>query len=232
MKRRHLPLLAAVLGVTLAGCGDGIATDSKDASLFDDIKPSSPTVTASQLLPLKIGNRWQMIASIDGSTAFAEDYLVARKVTLDGAEGIEVEGRRNQKLWRHEVYQQTDAGLTLLAFGDHDKPLMRLTPPLPITGPNIVEGDALTWSGTIRIGEKLIPSRGFSRVSRTEILETRAGRYNTYRVDTILTIQAPGAAPTHFPSMRWMSPNIGYVRRAYVDNNKPAMANLDKMELR
>ena len=71
---------------------------------------------------------------------------------------------------------------------------------------------------------------GFSRVSNREDLSTTAGRFVTYRIDTVLSILNAGK-PTHFPTIRWLAPGIGFVKRGYADEGNPALAELKRFSV-
>lgn len=227
MMRRAL--LLALLA--LAGCGSDIPETGKDAAILADPATPAQPVPHAQLLPLKPGNRWFMTTRSE-DTAVAEVYVVGSTLSIRGVSGIVVDALRNNKPWRREVYRQSPEGLLLLAFGDAGKPLMPLTPPMPLTRATVVEGDTVAWTGTIRIDNRDVPSRGFSRVSlRENIQSTRAGINDAFRIDTIVTLQSATGTPTHFPTIRWLCPGIGFVRRAFVDTGKAAQGELDKVEL-
>lgn len=197
--------------------------------MLADPSPAEPS-SASLLLPLTPGNRWTLTTAIE--PILTEEYVVGQKMDIAGAPGVVVDCLRSGKPWRREVYQQSRNGLALLAFGDSGKPLMTLSPPLYLTRASVAEGDTLSWTGTVRVNGRAVGAKGFSRVSLKETSQTlRVGINSSYRIDTIVTLQIPDAPATHFPTIRWLSPHIGFVRRAYVDNGQAVQSELSKMEL-
>ncbi|MES2465029.1 MAG: hypothetical protein V4671_31070 [Armatimonadota bacterium] len=176
------------------------------------------------LLPLTVGSRWEMRQI--GIPPQKAAIIEARVVKRDG-NGSLMEIRKNGQLWRRETYRDTASGLFLTAMGEDDKPLMQLSPPVPITLYPAVEGNGEAWNGTFRYAETIYPANGYSRISALEAVSGPTGRKFAYRTDTLVAINQNGSI-VKFPTLRWLTPGIGFVRRSFVEQGRPMYAELRK----
>lgn len=225
---RLLPLL---LGLA-AGCDGPDKARSEDAALLDDPPTQSDIVVDGALLPLTKGNRWVMATETDHPGP-SETIVVGDRVRVGAHEGTEVTTLRAGKPWRREVYRSDATGLYLLGIADERAPLMALTPPLPIASLPLTPGKYATWRGTLMIRGKAVPADAFSRVTGLESVQTaRQGRFQAWKIDTVLMVRPAGQAPIPFPNVRWLSPSVGFVQRAYADRGVACRSQLTHMDLR
>jgi hypothetical protein len=223
LKRQGYATTVPYGGTTAAGTG------SPDSRRY--LKPLPAMVEIRQpLLPLKPGNRWDMKAVCAGEVA-NDTYIVTRPLTVDGVSGLEVEQRRSGKRWRREIYRATKDTLYLVAMQDETSELMRYHDPIPVVRYPAHVGDGLTWKGEFLMGKEKMPARAFSRISGQDTLKTAAGKFIAYRVDTIIVVQR-GGSEAKFPTVRWLAPGIGMVRRGYADKGRPAFAELTQFTLK
>jgi hypothetical protein len=149
------------------------------------------------------------------------------QVTKRDSEGSVVEFRKNGQLWRREVYRDTPSGLFLTAMAEDDKPMMRLSPPVPIILYPLKEGNEKAWIGSFRYGEVSFPANGYSRISALEKVAGPTGKNLAYRTDTLISINQDGNI-IKFPTLRWLAPGTGFVRRSFVEQGRPIYVQLRK----
>lgn len=219
--------LVALSVAPLLGCAPKISTGGEDSDFLKDYTPPTSTVTSTQVFPLAPGNYWEMDAVSDGDH-HRHKILVAGPKQVGSATGMYVQYLRDGALWRQEVYRNNEQGLYLLAYGEKKPELLVLDPPLPILKPRLDEGSELTWKGSVVFQNKRYPATAFSRISSPETLTTRKGRFQAYRLDSVITLERPGEKSLHFPSVRWLSKDIGLVSRQYADGGKPAAEVLEQ----
>ena len=226
-QRMVLIVLIASLGLA-SGCEPPVIDGGKDmAYLTDQEEPND--AQGEPLLPLTPGNTWTMDAL--SAKKRAEDRLRAiGPIALGPEKGTLVEIQRDGRVWRREAYRVEKDEAYLLGFGEAQQPLLALNPPLRLFRVPAKVGEYVSWNGTITVKNSRYRAVGFSRVSNREDLSTTAGRFVTYRIDTVLSILNAGK-PTHFPTIRWLAPGIGFVKRGYADEGNPALAELKRFSV-
>lgn len=208
-----------------------IGESGKDMEYLTTAGPASESLEASvALLPLKQGNTWTFNVQSEAKP-FAEQVVVTGPVTVLGRAGMHCNILRGGRIWRKEIYRETSQGADLLAFGDASSNRIELNPPMPLLRYPLKEGAEVRWEGILSIRGKRLQATGYSRVSARENVVVPAGRFVSYRIDTVLTIPS-GAKATHFPSIRWLASGIGFVKRGYADTGKPAVAELARFSVK
>jgi hypothetical protein len=149
-----------------------------------------------------------------------------RIMKSDGS-GSFMEIRKNGRLWRREVYLDTADGLFLTAMGEDDKPMMRLSPPVPVVLYPAAEGGEKAWNGTFQYKGLSYPANSYSRISALEPVAIFGGKKLAFRTDTVIEINQDGNI-IKFPMLRWLTPGIGFVQRSFVDQGQPFYARLQK----
>lgn len=221
------PVLALAALPLLAGCAPQLVAGGEDSSYLKDLTTAPSDVTSAKLFPLAVGNYWDMNAMSE--TKRYRHKVVADSVkSIGGRNGIHLNYLRDGALWRQEVYQNNGDGLYLLAYGEKKPELLVLDPPLQLIKSDVVEGAEIPWKGVVRFQGKSYPATAYSRVSSLDTLTTRKGRFQAYRLDSVVSMTRPGQKPLHFPSIRWLSKGIGLVRRSYADQGKPAIEELEQ----
>jgi hypothetical protein len=225
MKAFSLLLIFILVG----GCARKIDYTGEDKAFLADFTNTDTGVAASELLPLKTGSVWEMSASSPVGNS-RDRLVVGATQTIGGVTGTEVVIYRNGAVWRRDVYANDANGLRLLAFGEDKQGLLVLDPPMPLSKPLVRTSESLLWRGTLMLNKMKLPATGFSRVSGKPNIRTRLGTYQSYRIDTVITIvtPAPEGKTHHFPTMRWLSRGIGIVQRGYADDSRPGIAILDR----
>ncbi len=230
--RRFFPTIA-VLFMTLltSGCGNDTPTMGSDLTYLtsplqggDSLKPSD------RILPLTPGNVWEITSYCVGKKS-NDRLIVIGPTTVDGVTGMMIHHLREGKLWRREIYRETETELQLLAAQDETSGLMQFEPPLPILKYPANDGDYTSWTGRFVMDKVNFPAYGYSRLSGREKIKTPAGIFSAIRIDTILFVTQPGG-PIRFPAIRWLSPGIGFVRRGFADQGKPSYAEVTKFNVR
>ena len=213
-----------------------IAEGGKDMK-FLAAAPKSDGVAPplSAMLPLKAGNSWDFTISAAAKEGkeirVKESVTVVGPVVIHGRQGMLLSISRGGRLWRQEVYRETPDTIELLAFGDSSTTRIELNPPLPLLHHPLKEGAETRWKGTLVLRGKTLPATGYSRISARESVVVPAGRFISFRTDTVLTVSAT-AKPTHFPSIRWLASGIGFVKRGYADSGLPAVAELQRFAVK
>jgi|GEM_PF-2154924 hypothetical protein len=216
---------------------EGLETGGQDVAFLN-----SPTVTEMpekqrrNLLPLATGNTWEFFSLVNYTTEKSNDRLVVLGPRTEAdITGIQVDVLREGKKWRREFYSQKGETTYLVAMQDETSPLMRLHPPVPMWKEPVTEGDTVRWIGefrikTVQMGEQVLPAEGYSRISGVETVKTAAGEFKVYRVDTVI-VANNGGKELRFPVVRWLAPNVGFVRRGLVDKGRAAFSDLTRFDV-
>jgi hypothetical protein len=217
----------ALFGTLLiAGCQGTPFIEGGPEIRYLTSKPPTIKSTPSQpLLPLTPGTKWEMhqIGVAENETSQIE-ILVARQEE-NGDKLLEV--RKNGKLWRREVYKDTPKGLYLTAMAEDDNQIIHLTPPVPILLYPAAEGNSQAWTGTFQYGNIRYPATSYSRISAVENVVGPTGKNRAYRTDTLVSINQGGNI-SKFPTLRWLTPGIGFTRRSFVDQGRTIYVELNK----
>ena len=212
-------------GVALAGCSDATPSSNADTAYLTASLGEQTTLTQrDNLLPLKKGNVWQMRSSSQGRRS-DDAITVIGPTQVGGLPTTEVEVRRFGAKWRREFYTDNASGLYLAAMQDETSPVMPLKPPLALINYPAHEGSTVDWSGTITLSGVEYPATAYSRVSAQEPVTTAAGKFKTVRIDTVIVMNSNGRE-IRFPSVRWMAPSVGFVRRGFADRGLPAFSEM------
>lgn len=222
---RFAPSLLALL----MGCAPQLVSGGEDSAYLKEIAPPAQT-TSQKLLPLAPGTFWEM-NGISEKRITRDKIVVVGPKQVGTSTGTHLQLFREGALWRQEVYKNDDSGLSLLAFGEKQQELLVLSPPLPLLKATLHEGDEITWKGSVRFKGKDYLSTAYTRVTAQENLQTRTGRFQCFRIDSVLTMSRPKEQPLHFPSIRWLSEKIGFVRRSFADAGKPALQDLERYQV-
>jgi hypothetical protein len=226
----RLGLILLSLGALLslsAGCETKLVPGGEDSNYLKDLPTPARDTTSTKLFPLVPGNYWELNAVSDTKRYHTKIVATGARPIL-GNTGVHLQLLRDGVLWRQEVYRNDSSGLYLLAYGEKKPDLLVLDPPLQLTKHNIVAGDDISWTGNVRFQGKTYPATAYTRISTLETLNTHKGRFQAYRLDSVISMTRPGEKPLHFPSIRWLSKGIGIIRRSYADSGKPALEELDK----
>lgn len=205
------------------------------AMLNSPLQPDIPKNQRANLLPLAMGNSWDMVSQCKRPTGTenSRDKLVIVGPKTDGdVSGIQMNINRNGKYWRREMYQQKNGITYLVAMQDESSQLMRLDTPVPLWKEPVEEGKTINWIGYFKLGKVTYASNAFSRVSAYEVHKTSAGEFKTYRIDTIVVLKRPNGEEVRFPMVRWMTPHVGYVSRGFADKGFPAFSELMRFEVK
>lgn len=214
----------------LTGCYEDKRPDGPDIAYLAPVLPKkSEEDPQPPLLPLQKGAYWEM-TSLSEKRKSQDVIKVMGPVREGSVSGIEVATFRASKKWRREIYTADKKGLALAAMQDETSGLMELSPPLPISRYPVREGDTLTWNGTLRLKKVLWPAKALSRISAYESVMTPAGRFKTYRIDTMIVINHT-RGDISFPSVRWLAPGIGFVRRGFAEKSKSAYSEVTNFRL-
>ena len=232
MKRVRLLLLVALTAAlsSVSGCDDFAPVVGADnAFLNAALQGNKAVVKEARLLPLKTGDSWDMTSYSQGKKT-SDRLIVSGPVTIAGVAGVQINHFREGKMWRREIYRETDNELQLVATQDETSDLMRYDPPLTVLKYPANDGDYAVWQGRFIMDKANFPASAMSRFSGREKVRTPAGVFDTVRIDTIVLVTQPGGA-IRFPSIRWMAPGVGFVRRGFADQSRAAYAEVTKFNV-
>lgn len=214
-----------------AGCNGGVPSRNEGGPEMAYLTARPPVLRASAsgpraLLPLMPGAVWDMAGSTMGPDGLRPDSasytvrVVGPAPPASGASGTLVEIERGGKVWRREIYQSGPASLSLQAAAEEDHPWMVFSPAIPLVRYPLTEGQSLLWSGSFRYNGQTFPATAFNRVSAIEPVVTGQGTLLACRIDTQILVSMGDAAPLKFPTVRWLAPGVGFVRRGFMDSGK------------
>ena len=228
--RATLVILFLTLSV-ISGCTSQLSSGGEDIEYLKNLQSNGQRIESKPLLPLAPGNYWEMTA-ISEKNKTKDKIEVVGPIQVAGKNGLLVKLLRNGSLWRQEVYRNDAAGIWLMAFGEKQVDLLQLDPPIRLLASSFHEGDEVNWKGNILFKSKRYEATGYCRVTSLETLQTQMGRFQAYRLDSVISMIRPNDIPLHFPSVRWLSQDIGFIRRSYADDGRPAVQNLERYMIR
>jgi hypothetical protein len=225
-------LLGSILALgVISGCSSQFSSGGEDIGYLKDPQNGLSKTSSRSLLPLVTGNYWEMTA-VSEKNKTKDRIEVVGPIKVMGQSGLLVKLLRNGILWRQEVYRNDSTGIWLLAFGEKQAELLQLDPPIHLLESSFREGDEINWKGNILFKSKRYDAIGYCRITSQETLQTKIGRFQAYRLDSVISMIRPNDIPLHFPSRRWLSRDIGFIRRSYADGGRPAVQDLDRYMVR
>ena len=224
MKRSAIWLILAL--ASFSGCTPTLTQGGEDLNFLGDIPTDSAEVRSGDLLPLTPGNYWIM-RGVNGDYRGLDKIVVGGPVLILGNKGTMVQLLRDGSLWRQEVYRQDASGLWLVAFGEKKSDVLQLDPPMQLLKPTFREGDEISWSGKIHFQKNSFPATAFCRVSPQDSVQTPKGRFQTYRLDSVIEMDRGKGKPLFFPAVRWLSRDIGFIKRSFADGGRPVVTELE-----
>lgn len=178
-----------------------------------------PITNVKSYLPLTKDFIWKFETAINGRPY--EDIARVTGVKMFGSDrGVIIETTRGQILSLREAYQFKDNTLLLVAFSTSRNQWVTLKPPIPIIRENTPLGEELLWKGELQLNGKRLIAQGVSRTSAREPVQSRsAGRFTAIRVDTGITAELEQGDFVRYRTNRWLSPEVGFVKREYLDQS-------------
>ena len=181
-------------------------------------KAGDVTLADGPLFPVTSNNQWTWTVVTHRrsrvGTSIRDEVIkqeTEQVVQLDGGAGkVILETRKNGKPFRQEVFAVTGATLLLDAAGLGEKVTMQ--PPLPLLTLPPTEGQSMSWTGLLRYQNVSVPGTAYSRVSGKDKVETGAGTFGAWRVETMIGTTVQGQQVS-FPMTRWFAPGKGMVRQ-------------------
>jgi hypothetical protein len=222
--------LAAIM--LLAGCGSDGPDGGDDIEYIQTVqvsKEDEPIIKDAipLLFPTGSEREWRMGVDVtiydvtyDGrpptvreQKQYKEVIRVGNPRTIGGVKNATTLSMyQDGKLYRNEIYQVEPNAIRLVAAGGDDKMIMN--PPMLLLKRDSPESKEYKWTGKINFRGATAPAVAYSRVHGIQEIETAAGKFNAYRVDTNLTTVIQGRSIT-FPASRWFVPGIGIVKQEF-----------------
>ena len=218
--RRFAPL---ALPLALGACRNQSDSGEELSYIRTEVKSYAPQVSSESLLPLRNGARWELqVANEGGERLEDEQQRVVRTTPTGGT----IETLRGGKVVQTETYRVTPQKIELLATGI-DKS-HSLNPPLTLLALPVAEESVLSWQGTAGSGDQTFAGQAFSRPTRRETVQTPAGAFAAWRVDTRTELTMGGRRELVHLS-RWFSPGIGIVRQRVATQGHILIKELKKL---
>lgn len=232
--RSRIPVSAfCLVGLAaLSGCTPPSRSSNVDMSfLTAPLTSLTPQDKETNLLPLKTGNSWHMRTATRG-TLFSDTITVTGPSNATGYPSIALALERQGKPWRSEYYIPGNDTITLAGMQDETAPLISFYPPIPLAKAPFAEGASWNWHGILLIGKNRYPGSAFSRVSACETTTTAAGSFRAFRIDTVVIMNDDSGHEVRFPTVRWLAPDVGFVRRGFADKGQRAFSELTQFDVR
>ncbi|GAB4466636.1 MAG: hypothetical protein OHK0029_38120 [Armatimonadaceae bacterium] len=222
--------VALLLGSGI-GCGklEHLASTGTDDNFIrtPGEQPKAVEMPKGPLLPLSSGHRWTYAVETNDPRKWndtparksIEELRIGGNRKVGDTSGVAVQIFQNGKLFREEVFRLDKEGLFLTAAGINNArgtmDTLSISPGgIPLVRFPIQPGDALSWDGIMRLSSRALsaPGTSFSRVSAIETVETPAGKFPAYKIETLITTTID-RQQIELYSARWFSPGVGLVRQ-------------------
>jgi len=221
----------ALFLLAAGGCaGPLMQGQPRDAAYLRPPDKSAPAPAGSDVFPGNPGSRWTFVTRDPRTGALVNEELVAAGTrSVGGVNGLVWERRRSGKTFAREVYARDASGVRQLAVGPKGE--IVIEPPLPVFRFPAAEGATYNWRGNLRTAALAKPAEAAVRLTRRESVQTPAGKFSAYRVDTVLTVVQNGRSVV-LPSVSWYAPRVGLVKQQYVQGSQSVVRELTGFRLR
>lgn len=227
-------LVAASCGLLLSGCGQRLMQgEPQEAAYLADPDGSNADKAGRELFPLPPGGRWTYssvaYAAQKASPPVTEQARVVGRREVGERSGTLLEWTRGAQVLSRSLYSVDEGGVRQIAIGKG--PEVLIDPPLTVMSFPVTEGTTYPWNGELKIGQRKQPAQIAVRVTRKEPVETKAGKFEAFRVDTTLTLLGQGRNMA-VPSVSWYAPGVGLVKQMSVETDKVYIRELTSHNLK
>lgn len=210
-------LLLIPLAALLSGCGSDGRDGGADMKYLrtpdpDGDKKKVVEDRVSLLFPTGKDRVWQVAVHAMGTNTQETVRVDVPHTVGKLKDATTLTMYQNNKPYRSEMFLVKPDALSLAAAGGADK--MVMSPPMVLLRNDSAEGAEYKWEGEITFKGAKAPAQAYSRVYAPREVDTPAGKFKAYRVDTSLTTIIEGHAVT-FPASRWFAPGVGIVRQTF-----------------
>ncbi|MGC8669479.1 MAG: hypothetical protein ACP5VE_15335 [Chthonomonadales bacterium] len=215
MKTHSLPsnmqrlLKAAVLVpgmLLLAGCG-GQEPEWPDMAYLT--REAAPIKSNASVFPLAVGNRWvYRMSALNHSGTIVMAVTGTKRV--GDVVGFVMTSFLNGKPVQSEVYAPLAREVVRLATGSSAN--VQVVPPAPMIRFPLNDGDTYDWHGRFLFPTGPTMGDLTAQITGPELVDTPAGSFHTWRLDTVTRVRAGGAEGKALLSM-WLAPGVGMVKQ-------------------
>lgn len=190
----------------LAGCG-GPEPEWPDMAYLT--REAAPMKSDASLFPLAVGNRWVYRMSAMGHSGTIAMAITGTKRVGDVA-GFVMTSILNGKPVQSEVYAPVAHGIDRLATGSSAN--VQVSPPAPMIRFPVNDGDSYEWHGRFLFPTGPVQGDLSSQVTGPELVDTPAGSFHTWRLDTVTRVRAGSSVGKALMSV-WLAPGVGMVKQ-------------------
>jgi hypothetical protein len=103
--------------------------------------------------------------------------------------------------------------------------MMQMSPPIPLFHLPLKQGDTIAWDGILHFKTMSSAASALSRVTGAVSVNTPVGKFNAYRIDTMISTMVDGQSAA-FPMTRWVAPGVGVVQARVLVGKTAALKQL------
>jgi hypothetical protein len=182
---------------------------------------------AELLWPRHPGDTWQLATATDAGVDTVV-VQVAGSRTDAGMTAFTVETKRGNEVLQSEGYIADDAGISRVSTGADGTG--RIDPPMPMLRLPFKPADAWTWKGRLISGTTETKASAKFFLKPPEPVQTKAGRFQAYKLVQLLTLELPTGAETLQTTM-WLAPGVGLVKQQTDGPGSHASAELIRYQV-
>ena len=179
-------------------------------------KEAKIKIGPGSLFPLQAGDHWENVVQNKNEKG-TEQVVVNGTINIGGLAGVIVETHQNGKIVREEVYHtdaRGDVSLMAMTTGTKDN-LLTMSPPIPLFDGRATDGTEKSWSGIMHFKDTSSTGSALSRISGRETVLTAAGKFDTFRTDSLIVTTIGGQMAPVF-TRRWLAPGVGVVQSVLI----------------
>jgi hypothetical protein len=165
---------------------------------------------ADNLFPTKSGATWQFTGKAGPSDFSPTCKIVSTKKSGNKTVVLMKWSAKGTAL-QDETYWVTANSVERVSSGVGGS--NKISPPIPVIRYPMTVGKSWKWTGTVTTQGNRIPGNATIKVAKRERINTKAGPFDTYRVDMELVMSA-GGQTVRLPNSYWFSPGKGMVKQS------------------
>ncbi len=163
-----------------------------------------------------------------GERSLTVDTVSLGQRQVEGMTGALLETRRGGDVLRRSLFVVDARGVSRLAMGPRAE--TKIVPPMPFLRYPVRPDTVYVWQGRLMAGGSSVPAQSLSRVSGPETVQTPAGTFRTYRVDSLISATR-GRRVEWQRTTTWFAPGVGLVRECYHQNGHLVTAALQEYSI-
>lgn len=210
---------------SLTGCG-GPEPDWPDMAYLT--RDAAPLKSNASFFPLAVGNRWVYRMQALGHTGSLVIAITGTKRVGDVV-GFVMTSFLKGKPVQSEVYAVLGNQVVRLATGSQAD--VQIVPHAPMIRTPLNDGDTYDWHGRFLFPTGPVMGDLSAEVTGPELVDTPAGSFRTYRLDTVTKVRVPGSQGKALISV-WLAPGVGMVKQELEIEGKGVTSVLQSYRVR